>query len=64
MQWQTERTRPRECRGTLHNGTRTDLWLRWTAGLRKIDGVWLIAHDQVSVPVDFASGRALFDLQP
>jgi ketosteroid isomerase-like protein len=50
--------------GTMKNGNKTDLWLRWTAGYRKIDGNWLIAHDQVSVPVDFESGRALLDLQP
>jgi ketosteroid isomerase-like protein len=50
--------------GTVKNGDRTDLWLRWTAGFRKIDGTWLIAHDQVSVPVDFESGSALLDLEP
>jgi ketosteroid isomerase-like protein len=50
--------------GTLKNGHRTDFWLRWTACLRKIDGTWLIAHDQVSVPLDFESGRALLNLAP
>lgn len=50
--------------GTLQNGNRTDFWLRWTACLRKIEGNWLIVHDQVSVPVDFESGRALLDLEP
>ncbi len=50
--------------GTLKNGHRSDVWLRWTACFRKIDGNWLIAHDQVSVPVDFESGRALLDLEP
>jgi uncharacterized protein (TIGR02246 family) len=50
--------------GTLPNGHRGEVWLRWTACFRKIDGTWLIAHDQVSVPVDVASGRALLDLQP
>jgi ketosteroid isomerase-like protein len=50
--------------GTLQNGNRTEFWLRWTAGFRKIDGTWLIAHDQVSVPVDFESGRALLNLEP
>ena len=38
--------------GTLKNGNRTGFWLRWTACFRKIDGNWLIAHDQVSVPVE------------
>ena len=50
--------------GTLRNGQRSELWLRWTACFRKIDGAWLIAHDQVSVPVDFASGHAVLDLDP
>jgi uncharacterized protein (TIGR02246 family) len=50
--------------GTLRNGQRNDFWLRWTACFRKIDGNWRIAHDQVSVPVDFASGRAMLGLAP
>jgi ketosteroid isomerase-like protein len=50
--------------GTLKNGNRSDYWVRWTTCLRKIDGNWLIVHDQVSVPVDFESGRALLDLEP
>jgi uncharacterized protein (TIGR02246 family) len=50
--------------GTLKNGNRTGFWLRWTACFRKIDGSWLIAHDQVSVPLDFESGRALLNLTP
>ena len=33
--------------GTRNNGQRTDLWLRWTACLRKINGKWLIVHHQV-----------------
>ena len=50
--------------GTLKNGNRTNFWLRWTACFRKIDGNWLIAHDQASVPVDPESGRALLNLEP
>ena len=50
--------------GTLKNGKRTDFSVRWTACFRKIDGNWLIAHDQVSVPVDPESGRALLNLEP
>ena len=50
--------------GTLKNGNRTSFWLRWTACFRRIDGNWLIAHDQVSVPVDPESGRALLNLEP
>ncbi len=50
--------------GQLKAGSRSDYWVRWTTGWRRIDGEWLIVHDQVSVPVDFRSGRALLDLEP
>jgi uncharacterized protein (TIGR02246 family) len=50
--------------GTLKNGSRTDVRLRWTACFRKIDSNWLITHDQVSVPVDPQSGKALLNLEP
>jgi uncharacterized protein (TIGR02246 family) len=50
--------------GTTRSGQRTDRWLRWTACYRKIDGRWLIVHEQVSVPVDVKSGRAALDLKP
>jgi uncharacterized protein (TIGR02246 family) len=50
--------------GTLANGQVTDLWVRWTACLRRIDDVWVVAHDHVSVPADLAHGRAVLDLTP
>jgi ketosteroid isomerase-like protein len=50
--------------GTLKSGHKTDFWLRWTACWRKTNGRWLIVHEQVSVPVDLASGKALMDLKP
>ena len=50
--------------GTLKNGNRTDSWVRWTGCFRKIDGNWLIVHDQVSVPLDVQSGMALRNLEP
>jgi len=50
--------------GVLTNGTPIDQWLRWTACFWKMDGIWLIMHDHVSVPTDFATGRALLDLKP
>ncbi len=50
--------------GRLKNGNRTDFWLRSTTCFRKIDGNWLIVHDQVSVPLDLQSGRALLNLEP
>jgi len=49
--------------GTLKNGNRGDVWLRWTTCFRNIDGNWLIAHDQVSVPIDPESRTALLNLE-
>lgn len=52
-------------RGTLRSAAETDgMWVRVTYGMRKIDGAWLIAHDQVSVPLDILSGRGVVDLEP
>jgi len=51
-------------KGTLTSGQQTDWWLRWTAGYRKTNGKWLIVHEQVSVPVDLRSGKAMMDLKP
>ena len=50
--------------GTMNNGQKTDLWLRWTACFRKINGKWLIVHHQNSVPVDLQHGKAVLDLKP
>lgn len=51
--------------GTLKNGTATSgMWVRATFCFRKIDGDWLIVHDQVSVPFDMRSGKGVTDLEP
>jgi uncharacterized protein (TIGR02246 family) len=51
--------------GTLNNGSATSgMWVRVTFCFRKFDGNWLIAHDQVSVPFDMASGKGVADLDP
>ncbi|MET8836258.1 nuclear transport factor 2 family protein [Micromonospora sp. NPDC004540] len=51
--------------GTLKDGTATNgMWVRATFCFQKIDGTWLIAHDQVSVPLDIRSGKGVLDLQP
>jgi uncharacterized protein (TIGR02246 family) len=50
--------------GTMMNGLKTDRWLRWTACYRKLNGKWLIIHEQVSVPVDMRNGKAMLDLKP
>jgi ketosteroid isomerase-like protein len=51
--------------GTMKNGAAMDgMWVRATFCFRKIDGDWLITHDQVSVPFDIASGKGVTDLEP
>jgi ketosteroid isomerase-like protein len=51
--------------GTLNNGVTTSgMWVRATFCFQKLDGNWMIAHDQVSVPLDIASGQGVTDLEP
>ncbi|SDK26482.1 Ketosteroid isomerase homolog [Nocardioides sp. YR527] len=51
--------------GTMKNGVATTgMWVRVTYGLRRIDGIWRIVHDQVSVPFDILSGTGVTDLEP
>ena len=50
--------------GTLASGHTSELWVRWTACFRRIDGVWLVVHDHVSVPADLAHGHAVLNLRP
>jgi uncharacterized protein (TIGR02246 family) len=50
--------------GTLSSGVATDLWLRWTACFQRVDGVWLVVHEHVSVPAGLEDGRALLTLTP
>jgi ketosteroid isomerase-like protein len=50
--------------GTLASGHITDLWLRWTACFRRIDGEWLVVHDHVSVPAELEHGQAVLNLTP
>ncbi|MFI5707688.1 YybH family protein [Kribbella sp. NPDC051620] len=51
--------------GTLPDGTATDgMWVRATFCFRKLDGRWLVVHDQASVPFDIQSGKGVTDLQP
>ncbi|MFI5937931.1 YybH family protein [Actinoplanes sp. NPDC051494] len=49
--------------GTM-NGQDTDMWVRTTNCFRLIDGRWLMFHDHVSMPVDFATGRTVMHLSP
>ncbi|MFI2293496.1 YybH family protein [Isoptericola sp. NPDC019571] len=51
--------------GTLADGTPVPgTWVRGTFGLRRDGERWLVAHDQVSVPVDVRTGAAAVDLEP
>jgi len=51
--------------GTLRNGTATSgMWVRGTFCFQRVAGNWLIAHDQVSVPLDISSGKGVTDLEP
>ncbi len=50
--------------GAMNNGQKTDLWLRWTACLRKINDRWLIVHHHNSVPAELQTGKAALDLKP
>ncbi len=50
--------------GTIEGGPYVDMWVRETNLLQRIDGRWLVLHDHVSVPFDFATGHALIDLGP
>jgi len=50
--------------GTLTNGQKSNIWLRFTSLFRKSDGRWLDFHDHVSVPADIAYGKAMLELQP
>ena len=46
------------------DGEKTDIWIRETLGLRKIDGEWKIAHQHQSVPFYMDSIKAAIDLKP
>ena len=37
---------------------------RLTEGYRKVGGKWLIFHEHLSIPIDPASGRGVFDAKP
>ncbi|MDX6262565.1 MAG: hypothetical protein QOH84_4253 [Kribbellaceae bacterium] len=51
--------------GTLPDGTATEgMWVRATFCFRKLDGRWLVVHDQASVPFDIRSGKGVTDLEP
>lgn len=50
--------------GTPKGGKRTDLWFRVSDVYQKKSGKWLIIHEHVSLPTDFATGKSVLDLKP
>ena len=50
--------------GTTQSGETMDSWMHLTDGFRKINGRWLVAHEQISMPIDMKSGKARWDLKP
>lgn len=50
--------------GTMAGGQFVDMWVRETNVLHLVDDQWLVVHDHVSVPFDFATGHALTELTP
>jgi ketosteroid isomerase-like protein len=50
--------------GTLKSGREVGYWVRATSCCQRSSNGWLIAHEHVSLPVDFESGSAAMDLVP
>lgn len=50
--------------GTLKNGHEAGSWVRATSCCQRSNGRWLITHEHISLPVDFASGSAAMNLVP
>ena len=51
--------------GAKKDGEQTNIWVRVTAGFRKIDGRWLVTHEHVSTPFYMdGSLKAAVDLRP
>ena len=50
--------------GTDKKGKKVDLTMRVTDGYKKVNGHWLIAHEHVSVPVDFDTAKPDFSSKP
>lgn len=51
--------------GSRKNGEETDIWVRETLGLKKVEGVWKITHQHQSVPFYMdGSAKAAINLKP
>jgi uncharacterized protein (TIGR02246 family) len=49
---------------TRTTGKKADYWVRVTAGLRKIDGRWVITHEHISMPIDLMTLDGAPAVQP
>jgi ketosteroid isomerase-like protein len=49
---------------TQKTGQSADVWVRYTAAFKKVNGHWRDIHDHISVPVDMNTGKAALDLKP
>lgn len=38
--------------GRRKNGMQSAMWVRSTVCLRRVDGVWLVTHEHISMPID------------
>jgi uncharacterized protein (TIGR02246 family) len=51
--------------GARTTGEQTDVWVRATVGLRRIDGKWTMTHEHASVPFEMEPPfKASLDLKP
>jgi ketosteroid isomerase-like protein len=50
--------------GTLKDGREVGFWVRATVCCQRSNYTWLITHEHVSLPVDFASRSAAMELMP
>jgi ketosteroid isomerase-like protein len=50
--------------GTRMDGREVGYWVRTSNCCQRSNGKWLMIHEHVSLPVDFASGSAVMDLVP
>jgi ketosteroid isomerase-like protein len=45
-------------------GEKIDYWVRVTAGLKKLNGDWIIVHEHVSMPFHMETMKAAIDAKP
>jgi ketosteroid isomerase-like protein len=49
--------------GRKPDGRESDVWVRWTACLRRFSGEWLVVHDHLSTPAEMRRHREAPDLR-